>query len=82
MLPQDLNYIESQGCLRVPMRDTLDEMVQQYFRYIHPMFPLIDEVDFWDMYDQKSSKPSATQMPLLLLQAMLFASSTVSSSDA
>ncbi|UPL02901.1 hypothetical protein LCI18_013835 [Fusarium solani-melongenae] len=73
MLPADLNYVESQGCLKVPERSALDQLVQQYFRYVHPILPLMDEADFWDMYYQQSTETPAVQIHLVLLQAILFA---------
>jgi hypothetical protein len=82
ILPQDVNYLESQGCFRVPTRAVLDEFVQQYFLHVHPFLPLINEGDFWDLYCQHgSSGPSSQQrMSLLVFQSMIFATSNVSSS--
>ena len=79
MLPADINHVESQGCFRVPGRSVLGQLVQQYFRYVHPILPLMDEGDFWDMYHGRSTKIPAPNTHLVLLQAMLFAACTVSS---
>lgn len=75
---QDVNYLESQGCLHVPMPPILDDFIQHYFLHIHPLNPLINEGDFWDMYAQRDGNqvPRDT-MSLLLFQAMLFSSCTV-----
>ncbi|KAB5549975.1 cutinase transcription factor 1 beta [Coniochaeta sp. 2T2.1] len=74
ILPQDVNYLESQGCFRVPTRAVLDEFVQQYFLHVHPLLPLFNEGDFWDVYCQQGP-PGAPQqrMSLLVFQALIFA---------
>ncbi|KAI0126393.1 fungal-specific transcription factor [Xylariales sp. AK1849] len=74
IMPQDVNYLESQGCLRVPTREILDEFVQQYFLHVHPMLPMINEGDFWDMYGHFGYGGSGDKMSLLVFQSMLFAS--------
>ncbi|CAH0037767.1 unnamed protein product [Clonostachys rhizophaga] len=73
--PQDVNFLELQGCLRVPIRPLLDEFLQQYFLHVHPMLPLVNEGDFWDLYSQnpKATSPD-DRLSLLLLQTILFAS--------
>ncbi|WKT54473.1 hypothetical protein QSH57_005057 [Fusarium oxysporum f. sp. vasinfectum] len=75
----DVNYLESQGCLHVPMRPMLDDFVEQYFLHVHPMVPIIDEGDFWDMYAQNKMDRdggSTDTISLVLFQAMLFSSCT------
>ncbi|KAJ2893738.1 Cutinase transcription factor 1 beta [Zalerion maritima] len=77
ILPQDVNYLELQGCLRLPTRPTLDEFVRQYFLHVHPMLPLTDEGDFWELYyghGARRAAPDVTQLSLLVFQSMLFAS--------
>ncbi|CAG8137722.1 unnamed protein product [Penicillium olsonii] len=71
--PQDFNCLESQGCLKVPVPDYLDDFVHQYFLHVHPMLPLINEGNFWDLYSNREDNPHGT-ISLLVLQAMLFAS--------
>ncbi|CAK7215769.1 hypothetical protein SBRCBS47491_002596 [Sporothrix bragantina] len=78
ILPQDVNYLELQGCLRVPTRSILDEFVQQYFLHVHPLLPLFNEGDFWELYCQQpgggGGGPSGEgRMSLLVFQALLFA---------
>lgn len=73
--PQDVNYLELQGCLRVPTRRILDEFVQQYFLHVHPLLPMLNEGDFWDMYCGPG--PANDTISLLLLHSMLFASCNV-----
>jgi hypothetical protein len=76
IMPQDVNYLETQGCFRVPTREILDEFVQQYFLHFHPMLPMINEGDFWDMYGHSGHGGSGDRMSLLVFQAMLFSSCT------
>ncbi|KAH7142098.1 fungal-specific transcription factor domain-containing protein [Dactylonectria macrodidyma] len=73
---QDAGFLDSQGCLRVPIRPFLDELVQHYFLHVHPFLPLINEGDFWELYCCGSRYPPENTMSLLLLQAMLFAACT------
>lgn len=76
IMPQDVNYLETQGCFRIPTREILDEFVQQYFLHVHPMLPMINEGDFWDMYGHSGHGGSGDKMSLLVFQAMLFSSCT------
>ena len=79
ILPQDVNYLELQGCLRVPTRSVLDEFVQQFFLHVHPLLPLFNEGDFWELYCQQSAGIGGSgevpcgRLSLLVFQAMLFA---------
>ncbi|GJC80640.1 cutinase transcription factor 1 beta [Colletotrichum liriopes] len=74
---EDVNYLESQGCLHLPARPMLDDFVEQYYLHIHPLVPLIDEGEFWDMYSQTEKESvSDVKMSLLLFQSMLFSSCT------
>lgn len=80
MPPQHVSFLDTQGCLRVPTRPTLDDFVEKYFRYTHTLLPLLNEGEFWDMYySRNSSTPaSGNTMSLLVFQALLFASCHVS----
>ncbi|BCS25278.1 Zn(II)2Cys6 transcription factor [Aspergillus puulaauensis] len=46
----DIKYLEDQACLRVPRRELMDEMLNQYFRHIHPLLPVLNEAEFWAIY--------------------------------
>ncbi|KAI5922043.1 fungal-specific transcription factor domain-containing protein [Camillea tinctor] len=81
IMPQDVNYLESQGCLRVPTRNILDEFVQQYFLHVHPLMPLLNEGDFWDMYGDHRGGGSGEKISLLVFQAMMFSSCNFVSKD-
>lgn len=77
-LPQDdIKYLEEQSCLRVPQRNILDEMVNQYFHNICPLLPLLNEAQFWRMYHSRMNASGVVEsgcMSLFVLQAMLFIS--------
>ncbi|KAK7432879.1 hypothetical protein QQZ08_000350 [Neonectria magnoliae] len=73
MMPQDVNFIESQGCFDVPTNEVLDDFVQQYFLHVHPLLPLLNEGDFWDAFYLRDASTDY-RVPLLVFQAMLFSS--------
>lgn len=79
---RDFNHLNSQGCLRVPAKPILDQFVRHYFLYVHPLLPLLNEADFWRAYNpaqtETYSNPDGSPVSLLLLQAIMFASCTVS----
>lgn len=78
LTPRDVDVLDSQGCLRVPTRDILNEFLHQYFRHIHPLLPMIDEGEFWARYTEEASAETYIGgISLLLLQAMIFASCNV-----
>jgi hypothetical protein len=76
MPAEDINYLEVKGCLKLPVRKYLDEFLAQYFRYIHPVMPLIDEGLFWEMYGDGNRVMYEwdPRISLLVLYSMLFAS--------
>lgn len=80
ILPQDVNFLESQGCFRVPTRAVLDEFVQQYFLHVHPFLPVLHEGEFWDLYCQHGPTGSVLQQrkSLLVFQALIFSACNVS----
>lgn len=65
--------LAANGCLSIPDPSVIDEFVKQYFSYVHPSAILIDEAEFWKAYDSESYD-GVYKMPLVLFQAMLFAS--------
>jgi hypothetical protein len=72
---RDFAILEAEGCFRVPHRQALDDFLRQYFVYVHPLLPLMDESDIWAMYDGESE--GTGMVALLLIQSMLFAASHV-----
>lgn len=73
--PRDFSLLDGEDCLRVPHRSALDDFLRQYFVYIHPLLPLMDETEFWDLYNNEGGRDGT--VALVLLQAMLFAASHV-----
>lgn len=79
MRPQDVNFLELQGCFHVPTRPALDEFVREYFLHVHPNLPMINESEFWEMYMHRGFYPAELpRMSLFVLHTMLFASCSVS----
>jgi hypothetical protein len=71
----DLAFLSAKGCLSVPDTQALHEFVRNYFLYVHPGFPVLDEAEFWVSYTR--SRAGYSKIPLFVLQAVLFASSPV-----
>ncbi|KAF5564880.1 cutinase transcription factor 1 beta [Fusarium napiforme] len=72
---QDVTYLEAQGCLHVPNPLIMDAFMKAYFTYAHVFIPLIDEREFWEMFSPAASSLPTPTMSLLVLRAMLFATS-------
>ncbi|CEI38438.1 unnamed protein product [Fusarium venenatum] len=68
----DVKYLESQGCFKVPEISCLDDLIRAFFRYAHPILPVINEAEFWSVYDPLASDGNNTRLPVILLSAMLF----------
>lgn len=78
-MPQDVDFMEAEGCFHLPTRATLDQIVRQYFLHVHPLLPLLHEGDFWDMYyNRRGDGEEPLKMSLLVFQAIMFASCNVS----
>ncbi|SCO91709.1 uncharacterized protein FRV6_15837 [Fusarium oxysporum] len=73
---QDVDFLELNRCFHLPVRTVQEEFINQYFLYLHPYYPLVDEKEFWDMYmGRESGDGKGRPMSLLVFQAMLFAAS-------
>ena len=48
--PEDVNYLEAERCLHVPIKPVLDRLFRHYFLFVHTGLPIINEGEFWDMY--------------------------------
>lgn len=79
MPSEEINFLDIQGCLLVPRRQTMDSIVQQYFLHVHPLLPLLDERSFWDVYSRRwaAADASGPKISLLVFQALLFAACNV-----
>lgn len=76
--PDDIHTLERQKCFQVPSGAVLDEFVRQYFLYVHPCLPMLNEGVFWSMYSRRPHVgPEPLSCSLVLFQAILFASSRV-----
>lgn len=76
--PVQIRNLELQLCLQVPSGPVLDEFMRQYFLYVHPCLPLLDEGRFWAMYSNHGQTGAGVRrLSLALFQAMLFAASRV-----
>lgn len=64
--PEDLEYLKSKGCFSLPAADICDALVESYFRFVHPLLPILDGQEFLDRY----TKYSVQQINLLLLWSM------------
>jgi hypothetical protein len=71
---EELSLMEDSGCFHLPPRPVLDQFMKQYFLYVYPFLPLIDEGVFWDTYSSQVDTDSGSRRkyPLCLIQAMLF----------
>lgn len=75
---QDIAFIKEKGVLSLPAREVMDEMISSYFKVVYPFFPILDKQDFLHGYKQMRNTDLSELGPsLLLLQAVLFASSSV-----
>lgn len=78
--PRQIRDLELEHCLQVPSGPVLDEFIRQYFLYVHPSLPLLNEQYFWTLYTNSGrDRKDGHTFSLVLFQAMLFAASRVSS---
>ncbi|KAF5646965.1 cutinase transcription factor 1 beta [Fusarium tjaetaba] len=70
--PDDLNYLDSQGCFKLPESSCLDHLVRAFFQHAHPILPVVNEAEFWSIYDPLTSGDKTGRIPVILLSAMLF----------
>jgi hypothetical protein len=77
-LPQeDVDYLTTKGCMKLPPRPLLDEFITAYFQYVHPLLPLLDEEEFFASYSDEADKECANPISLFVFQAILFAGGVV-----
>ena len=65
----EIRYLDSQLCFRLPTRASWDRMIHAYFRYINPLFPVMNEQRFWE----ESRDDSPPRLSLFVIHAILFA---------
>ncbi|KAK6371523.1 Transcriptional activator of fatty acid utilization [Exophiala oligosperma] len=68
----EIEILQQRGAFLLPPRTLCDELVEAYFRWVHPIVPVINRTRFMKRYKDTKNPPS-----LLLLQAILLAGSRV-----
>lgn len=75
---EDVAFLNMKGCLHLPDKPILNELVRQYFLHVHPMLPVLSESDFWAGFNNDAAQAGKGIVSLFVLQAMLAASCVVS----
>ncbi|KAH6856474.1 fungal-specific transcription factor domain-containing protein [Chaetomium sp. MPI-CAGE-AT-0009] len=68
----EIDILHHRGAFLLPPRLLCDELIDSYFKWIHPIVPVINKTKFMRRYKDPKNPPS-----LLLLQAMMLAGSRV-----
>ncbi|KOS21482.1 Cutinase transcription factor 1 alpha [Escovopsis weberi] len=68
----EIDILHQRGAFLLPPRSLCDELIDAYFRWVHPIVPVINRTRFMRQYRDPSNPPS-----LLLLQAVLLAGTRV-----
>ncbi|KAH6631943.1 fungal-specific transcription factor domain-containing protein [Chaetomium tenue] len=68
----EIEILHHRGAFLLPPRLLCDELIDSYFKWIHPIVPVINKTKFLRRYKDPKNPPS-----LLLLQAMMLAGSRV-----
>jgi hypothetical protein len=68
----EIDILHQRGAFLLPPRALCDELIADYFKWVHPIVPVINRTRFMRQYRDPKNPPS-----LLLLQAILLAGSRV-----
>lgn len=68
----EIEILHQRGAFLLPPRPLCDELIEAYFKWVHPIVPIINRTRFMSQYRDPKNPPS-----LLLLQAVLLAGSRV-----
>jgi hypothetical protein len=68
----EMGFLRLRGAFDLPARPLRDAIVEAYFRWVHPIVPVINKTQFLRQYESQTEGP-----PLLLMQAVLLAGSRV-----
>lgn len=68
----EIDILHQRGAFLLPPRALCDELIESYFKWVHPIVPVINRNRFMRQYQDPKNPPS-----LLLLQAILLAGSRV-----
>ncbi|KAE8324089.1 fungal-specific transcription factor domain-containing protein [Aspergillus sergii] len=71
-----LRFMQEVGCFDIPHAAQRSQLLEIYFKHIHPVLPVIDRRDFLSLYYGSDNPP-----PLILLQAVFLAASRYMTSD-
>jgi hypothetical protein len=81
----DRVFLDFRGCFMVPARPILNEFINTYFSYIHPLLPMIGRDSGFGQLLARDGQRSSLEFPSsgwvsgLLLQSILFAACPVRS---
>jgi hypothetical protein len=68
----EIEILHQRGAFLLPPRSLCDELIAAFFKWVHPIVPVINRTRFMKQYRDSKNPPS-----LLLLQAVLLAGSRV-----
>ncbi|KAJ3573061.1 hypothetical protein NPX13_g4836 [Xylaria arbuscula] len=68
----EIDILHRRGAFLLPPRQLCDELIEAYFKWVHPIVPVLNRTRFMKQYQDPGNPPS-----LLLLQAILLAGSRV-----
>ncbi|RKU48936.1 Transcriptional activator of fatty acid utilization [Coniochaeta pulveracea] len=68
----EIEILHQRGAFLLPPRQLCDELIESYFKWVHPIMPVINRNKFMRQYKDPKNPPS-----LLLLQSILLAGSRV-----
>lgn len=69
----EVEILIRKGALMLPPKPLCDDLINSYFKWIHPIIPILNRARFMRQYRDRDNPPS-----LLLLQAVILAASRVS----
>ena len=72
LAPEDLEYLQAKHCFALPNLKVCTSLIEAYFRYIHPTFPVIDGPAFLEDY----ANGGLHRLNLLLLWSMFSVSAS------
>jgi Fungal specific transcription factor domain len=70
--PEVLEYLKVKGCFSLPTSDVCNALVEAYFNFVHPLFPIINAREFLERYEQNGIQ----QINPLLLWSMFSVSAS------
>ncbi len=72
----EIDILHQRGAFLLPPRSLCDELIDSYFKWVHPIVPVVNRARFMKQYRDPKNPPS-----LLLLQAVLLAGTRVCSNQ-